>query len=263
MSRQEMICLCGFLALLLLGLGLPAGVMADGPSQAGLVIDYGDGQVEALCIEFEGEQISGSDFLALSQLRVLLDPSGSMGITICQIEGVGCPFPAKACFCQCMGGECAYWNYYYRDPGGEGWIYSPLGAGLRKVKPDAVEAWVWGDGTIPPAAELTYESICQPATPTPTQPPPTVAAPETVLPPTTTPVGTPEAAAAPAQAATMVPTDIPSEAPTPEPSATVSVPLPTPEPTADVGSALVSYWPFGLAVLGLVAAGLVVRWRRT
>ncbi len=94
-----------------------------------------------------------------------MDASGGMGITVCQIAGVGCAHPAEPCFCQCMGGEtCAYWNYYYRDSGEADWTYSALGALLRKVQPGAVEAWVWGDGKTPPSTDWTFEAICSPAT---------------------------------------------------------------------------------------------------
>jgi hypothetical protein len=144
-----------------------------------------------------------------------------------------------------MGGSsgCAYWNYYYRDPGEADWTYSPLGAALRKVKPGSVEAWVWGDGHTPPADDLTFEAIC--ATPTPTSTP----APATTSEP-------------PTFDATITPT--PTQSPTTLPTATVqpSSPSPSPVSTPETGQSLVSYWPFGLMVIGLVAIGAIVWLRR-
>jgi hypothetical protein len=158
------------LALLLLVISsLVWTATADEPNRAGLVVQFGDGRVETRCVSFEGEQIMGDDLLALSGLDFVVDPSSGMGVTVCQIGGEGCLYPAEPCFCQCMGGgDCTYWNYFFRDPGPADWTYSALGAGLHKTKPGSVEGWVWSDGHNPPAEEITFEVICAPPTPDPT-----------------------------------------------------------------------------------------------
>jgi hypothetical protein len=237
-----------FLAVLLVLLGLPALSSADEPNQAGLVVQFGDGRVETRCIAFDGAEISGSELLTLSGVHAVIDASRGMGITVCQIEGEGCAYPSEPCFCQCMGGgDCGYWNYFYRDPGQEEWTYSALGAVLRKAQPGSVEAWVWGDGHVPPASDLTFEIICVPPTPvsTPTSAP-TRDAQETPL-ATVTPHLTPPVS--------------PSPVATAMPSATVTESVTAPVPTAGVAQSLSSYWPFGLVVLTLAAVGAVV-WRR-
>jgi hypothetical protein len=153
------------LAAFLLLLVLPVG--AQEPARAGLVVQFDEGRIETRCLDVPGEGLKGFDLLQASGLEIVADVSGGMGVSICRIEGQGCAFPAQHCFCQCMGGAgCAYWNYFYREPGSETWTYSPLGAVLRTVRPGAVEAWVWGDGTTPPAAGLTFEAVCQPPAPT-------------------------------------------------------------------------------------------------
>ena len=108
--------------------------MADEPNQAGLLIDFGDGRVETRCIAFDEEEITGADLLlTYSGLDMVIDASSGMGITVCQLEGEGCAYPSEHCFCQCMGGgACAYWNYFYREPGSSEWTYSALGAVLRR-----------------------------------------------------------------------------------------------------------------------------------
>jgi hypothetical protein len=168
-----------------------------------------------------------------------------MGITVCQIEGEGCAYPSEACFCHCMGGDCAYWNYFYRDPGQAEWTYSALGAVLRKVSPGSVEAWVWGDGRTPPASDLTFEAICAPPAPTPT---PTLE-PPTAIPTTISPTETPSLPLSPTAAA-------------PPPTLTPASTFPTPTPVAGTGQTPSTYWPFGLMVLALAAVGVFVWLRR-
>jgi len=232
---------------------LPGWASADAPPQAGLVVVYGDGRLESHCVSLPEGEVSGADLLLLSGLDVALDTGSSMGITLCQVEGVGCDFPAEPCFCQCMGGgECTYWNYFYRDPGQEEWVYSALGAALRQVSPGSVEAWVWGDGQTPPAAELSFEAICPPPTPTaPPQPPTAVPTAEevTASPPAPTLIPT-AAPTAVAPSPPPMPTDLPSAAVAPGPAV-------APE------RGLSSYWPFGLMLLVLAGIGVALWLRRT
>ena len=173
-SRSS-IATCGRLALpglvLLFLMAAQAGpVLADQPSQAGLVIRFDDGGLVTRCVEFQGGEITGSDLLVRSGLDIVIDATHGGGITVCKIEGTGCDYPVDACFCQCMGnGPCGYWNYFYRQLGQDEWVYSPLGALLHQVEPGSVEAWVWGDGHTPPDQALTFDVLCAaPSTPAPT-----------------------------------------------------------------------------------------------
>jgi hypothetical protein len=238
----------GALLLLVVALGLPGAASADEPSQAGLVIQFGDGRIETRCVSFTGKEITGADLLlTYAGYDTIVDASSGMGITVCQIEELGCLYPTEHCFCQCMGGgECAYWNYFYREAGSVEWTYSALGAVLRKVQDGSLEAWVWGDGTTPPAFDGTFESIC--AEPTA---PPTVEPTPTTAPPTPTAIpALPNATQPPEPTSTALPSMTP-------------VPLtPTPTPTPGNTQSLLSYWPFGLMVLILVLIGLWVRGRR-
>jgi hypothetical protein len=257
--------------LLLLAVFLPRLALADEPNQAGLFVEFGDGQVVTRCVTFDEGEISGADLLTRSGLEVVVDASSGMGVIVCQIEGEGCDYPTGPCFCQCMGGgECAYWNYYYRDPGETDWTYSPLGAVARQVRHGSIEAWVWGNGHTPPAAELSLEAICVLPTPMlgPTGPvgptnavgptdtiePMSIAEPSnTAEPPAPTSPATPTAVLiSPTVMLTLTPTQAITDTPLPPASSPVSV----------TGTSLSSYWPFGLMLLGLAVVGTVVWLRR-
>ena len=248
---QRTLWLLGCLLFLVATFGLSGTTMADEPNQAGLIIDFGDGRVETRCIAFDEEEITGADLLlTYSGLDMVIDASSGMGITVCQLEGEGCAYPSEHCFCQCMGGgACAYWNYFYREPGSSEWTYSALGAVLRKVRHGSVEAWVWGNGTTPPSFEGSFASIC--ATPT-KEPAATMTPAASAEPPT----------AAPTAKTTESPaTETPEPTVTAPPAATTIPATPTQTPEPDAAGTLASYWPFGLMVLGLVAIGLFARRR--
>lgn len=237
-------------------------VRADDPNRAALVIQYSDEHLDTRCLDLDDGQTTGADLLLFSGLEVVMDTVSSMGVTVCQIQEVGCTYPTEPCFCQCMGGSgCVYWNYYYRDPGSQEWTYSPLGALSRKVHPGSAEAWVWGDGRTPPDESLTYDAICLPSAPTPggvssATADATVILPVETLSPTPAPVLTRPLAVTPSpiQSATAATVPIP----TPMPSAPGEPGLPS-----TASEAVASYWPFGLAVAGLFLVGLFVRLRRT
>ena len=247
------------MAILVVGIA-PTLLTAQEPNQVGLAVQFGDGRVETRCISFQGDEIGGDALLAQSGLEVLVDPSSGMGVTVCRIEGEGCDHPAEHCFCQCMGGaDCAYWNYFYREPGADRWTYSALGAALRKAKPGAVEAWVWGNGRNPPAEDLTFDAVCAQATATATRQPAGGGD-------TPTPISAPPASATPAPAASMIqPTagadasDTPTA--TPQPAATTAVTEPAEIATAGDDPGLADYWPFGVMVAILVGVGVLV-WLR-
>jgi hypothetical protein len=247
--------LYGWLAVLLMPPAAAVPARADRPNQAALVIQFSQDRVETRCIPFEGEAITGGELLARSGLDVLIDASRGMGITVCRVEDLGCDYPAEHCFCQCMGGgPCAYWNYFYRDPGGEGWVYSPLGAAIHKARPGSVEAWVWGDGHTPPASDLTFETIC--AVPTAVAPSPTAQPARQVSASPTSNI----AEAMPQPAATRESTPVPAAPSTP----TFLPPTvaPGPAPTTHAAPDRASYWAFGLIALGLVVMGAIVWLRR-
>ncbi len=272
--------LCGLLVLWLVSAVSATGTLADEPGRAGIVVQLDDGRVEFRCVDLEEDVISGAELLARSGLDYIIDPASGMGLIVCQIEEVGCDHPTEPCFCQCMGGgECIYWNYFFKEPGEGDWTYSALGAAMHKVKAGSVDAWVWGDGHEPPASELDFEAICAAPTavpsetpgPLPTAPPAptftlratgaaTTLATElntaTALPTATLPQGSAVAEGGAVAAAS------PSPASRATAAATALPPTANPTPTPASSQGLAGYWPFGLIVLGLAAAGAIVWLRR-
>jgi hypothetical protein len=139
------------------------GSVAQSPNQVGLVVRKGDGSVVSRCIEFVEDEISGYDALMRSGLRVGASQSGGIGVTICGIDGEGCP--PNNCFCACSGEICTYWSYWHLVDGD--WSYASMGANSHRLRPGDVDGWTWGQGEPPPIVSL--EEICAPpATPTPT-----------------------------------------------------------------------------------------------
>lgn len=208
-----------WLLLLLAFLLIVSPVWAAPPAQtgglnrAGLVVVHGDGRVVTRCVSFDEPQISGLALLQRSGLA--LDVSaGPMGVTVCTLNGEGCP--ASDCWCECKGTPCTYWNYFQQ--GGDGaWLYAAMGATARQVNPGDVDGWVWGDGSlVPPSVSLN--AICGSA-----PPPATERAPSTESVATMTPVAATPTALLPTPSLTATPSPMTT---TPKPSVT-----PTPSPT--------------------------------
>ena len=226
------------LALPLLLLSLITAISAISPAparaqtvgnQAGLVVVHGDGRVTTRCVAFPEPQISGADLLSRSGLSLVVE-AGPLGLTVCSLNGEGCP--STDCFCECHGTPCVYWNYYYGNPDGS-WTYAYAGAVSRQITHGDVDAWLWGESSkLPPS--LTFNTICAPASSGQAEP-------VAVSPPvqeTPVPTATPEPA----------PTDPPTltETPIPEvtaiatlsstPAATTALKTSTPVPTATASS---------------------------
>ncbi|NLE76511.1 MAG: hypothetical protein GX605_07135 [Chloroflexi bacterium] len=157
-------------ALAVAALCLGAPLAAQGPQRVGLVLVFDAQRVETRCVSFSEVQITGTEVLERSGLEVVLNRTVGLGAALCSVDGVGCRFPAEDCFCQCRGADCRYWNYW-RWVDGQ-WVYSSFGASSNRLADGALEAWVWGNGKVPPPA-LTFADVCEPPAPptaTPTVP---------------------------------------------------------------------------------------------
>jgi len=196
--------------LFLLALSAAPGA-AQSPHQAGLVVQFGNGDVVSACVSFTGAQISGEQLLRQAGLEVIIEPYGGLGAALCKISDAaasnGCDYPLDDCFCQCTGAACNYWAYYHLQEGA--WRYSNVGASAWTLGPGMVDGWAWGPGTInesgavPPL--LTFEQICAPATATPTPTPIPTTTPTPTPIPTTTPTPTPIPTATPLPQSTRTP----------------------------------------------------------
>lgn len=88
---------------------LPVLALAEG--EAGVVVEWGDGTVSAICVGFEGDSISGDQLLAEAGL-VSSDFTG----LVCSINSVGCQHSGSfdSCTCECAVGSdsCVYWAFF-------------------------------------------------------------------------------------------------------------------------------------------------------
>ncbi len=137
------------------------------PGRAGLILGLPDGSFQSACVTFDGPEISGDGLLRATGWASALDPRNPMGPLVCAIEGEGCDFPTEDCLCRCRGvGGCSYWAYFEWDEA-QGWDYSALGAGMDRVRPGDLNAWIWLDRSLPgdtlplPPADFSFASICQ------------------------------------------------------------------------------------------------------
>ena len=176
------------LAGIVVGTGASSG---QDLNHADLVIAFPDGRVETRCVQFEEEEISGAELLRRSGLSIVFSSSGGFGEGVCRIDDTGCSDPGS-CFCQCSGGDCAYWVYFGLTE--DEWRFQNIGPSQRMIGDGDTDAWVWGaGGGPPPVAELTAAcrdgAVTALATPTmiPDAAMPTTAAQPTV-PPTRAPL---------------------------------------------------------------------------
>lgn len=139
---------------------------------AGLVIDYGNGDGEAVCVGYDGpDEITGISLLQIAGVTLNL---GFNDMAICGMGGIGCSEDGPdGCWCECSmaeGTDCTYWSYHQNFGDGT-WEYSQVGAGERVLKTGELDGWYWGVGT-PEGAPVpgtnwtdapvpaTFENIC-------------------------------------------------------------------------------------------------------
>ena len=132
---------------------------AQSPFQVGLVVQFNDTTITR-CVTLNKDNPTGYDVLTAADLDLITSTSG-MGITVCSIQGVGCP--ASDCFCKSYTSPAYYWSYWHLQNGA--WVYSNLGVSNYKVSPQTVEGWIWGDGKNPPP-NFSFAALCSTATPT-------------------------------------------------------------------------------------------------
>lgn len=161
-SSVVLLARAGLLTLLVLSmLGAGTGAaLAGSPTEnrAGLVVRFGDGQVQTACLDLGASgQATGEELLRLAGLQPVMEYSALGGI-VCQIGAEGCGFPEQSCWCQCKGDPCVYWRYYHQVE--DQWVYAVLGASSYVVRAGEVDGWAWGgsDEVLPPL--LTLDQIC-------------------------------------------------------------------------------------------------------
>jgi hypothetical protein len=146
---------------------LPAALVYgdDPPDRIGLIVVGESGQAQTACIVADQAEPTGYDILLASGLEINAS-SGSLGVAVCAINKAGCAYPAQPCFCNCSGGRCSYWAYYFREAGDIEWHYSQYGAGNRTIDDGGMELWVWrtAENVNDPLPVLTWDEVCDAVT---------------------------------------------------------------------------------------------------
>ncbi len=133
-------------ALILL-VAVEPGVRAQAPNRAGIVIDYGNGLVDARCVALPDGREAISGFELLDELRrqtglsVSIEPFPGKGNAVCRIGDTGCTTPQENCFCKCCPPNASPGPIGSRR--GRVWEHSVIGLALRKC---ATAAWTAGRG---------------------------------------------------------------------------------------------------------------------
>lgn len=166
-SRSMWLLIAGLLLAVML---FPAGVLAQQPNRAGLVIRHGDGHVLYRVVEFSEPEITGSDLLLRSQIGLVTTAYAGIGQGVCSLDHEGCP--AGNCFCKSYTNPAYYWRYYRLNPDGT-WTSMPVGPDSRKIHNGDVDGWSWtaGDSGLPSTTidAIASASKASAATPSPAQ----------------------------------------------------------------------------------------------
>ncbi|MEM7539311.1 MAG: prenyltransferase/squalene oxidase repeat-containing protein [Chloroflexota bacterium] len=99
------------------------------------------------------EAVSGLQALEMSGLEIETI-EGAFGISVCRINGVGCP--ASNCFCDIEN----FWTYHYWDHGQTQWVehfFTPDSTLITQT--GAIEGFHWGPSRTSPAALDTAQRI--------------------------------------------------------------------------------------------------------
>jgi hypothetical protein len=215
------------IVLLLLLMPLAGQIQARQSSAtfAGLVVDFGNGSVETVCIDLGADgTASGKEVLDASGLAIQTARSTGGNEAVCKIEDAGCEQPSTSCFCQCRGSnDCTYWAYYHREAGA--WTYDSSSPERHTVRAGDVEGWSWGQGVIrrsgtPPPA-YTFEEICAAQIDEPTA---TATSAPTAPPPQATSTPRPTTTPPPQATATPRPTSPPANNPPPTTATPTAMP---------------------------------------
>jgi prenyltransferase beta subunit len=115
-------------------------VSGEPVNQAGLVVDYGDGRYDAVCVSVGESEISGMDLLTLSGLSFVRTEPG----LVTKIGDTGCPAADPWC------APPYYWSYSTQTTEGA-WQAHPGGAADSQIVDGSVDGWRWADWNAWPA----------------------------------------------------------------------------------------------------------------
>lgn len=133
----------------------------SGSNHAGLLVTYGDGTSQSVCVAFDDASISGYQLLVDSGLQIITqDFGGSLGQALCKItsgsESDGCDYPNQDCFCDSPPNS---WVFFVPDGGQTSWSVSQTGISSTNVASGGAQAQLWGSDTQSPPL-CFYADIC-------------------------------------------------------------------------------------------------------
>lgn len=131
---------------------------ADTGSDAGLVIDYGNGGMTYAVIPLGETPMSGIDFLEATGIDVVTVSFGGLGDAVCQIGPTGCPVDeCRRRLCQTSDAHSPFWMLLKRADDGS-WTQISTGVSGQRVEPGDVYAWAWS-GTPPELPDLDLAEL--------------------------------------------------------------------------------------------------------
>ncbi|MEM7049096.1 MAG: hypothetical protein AAF604_05530 [Acidobacteriota bacterium] len=129
----------------------------SGANRAGLLVTFGDGTSQSVCVSFDEPTISGYQLLEDSGLQIVTkDFGGSLGQALCKVTGSstsnGCP--SDDCFCHSPPNS---WVFFVTDQ--TSWQESSTGISSTNVKDGGAQAQLWGNNTQSPPL-CFFKDIC-------------------------------------------------------------------------------------------------------
>lgn len=140
--------------LLLVASSLLASADAQQLNEAGLVIRHDDGTLIYAYVQFEEDEISGSELLQRAGIETAVTPFGGLGTGVCSINGEGCS--ADNCYCHSYQSPAYWWHYYTWEAGD--WQISLKGPTDRMLHDGDIDGWSWTAGE-PQLPEVTIDEI--------------------------------------------------------------------------------------------------------
>ena len=136
----------------------------SGSNQAGLLVTFGDGTSQSVCVSFSDPTISAYQLLVDSGLGLITqDYGGNLGQALCKVssgrQSEGCDYPNENCFCD----RAQTWVLFEADASQTTWAASQQGISVATVGNGGVLAQLWGNtqsqpSPLPPACFL--QDIC-------------------------------------------------------------------------------------------------------
>ena len=158
--------LLGVLAAMML---VPASTaFGQGPGTVGVLVEFPGGDIRPFCVQVETPADKVTPLLATGLDAATYD-FGALGVSVCAIEGLGCPGTSADCLtCECTflpGEPCFFWLYFRWSQADRRWdlTYDPT------VQDGDVIAFVWGETDAatfdpidtPSLEDVTLAEVCE------------------------------------------------------------------------------------------------------